>query len=44
MHLKRRRRGTQAARWCGAKQVAIPSPLAALVWAHHNPLGAPPGC
>jgi transposase len=30
--------------WCGAKQVAIPSPLAALVWAHHNPLGAPPGC
>jgi hypothetical protein len=35
---------TQAALWCGATQFATRSSLAALVWAHHNPLGAPPGC
>jgi hypothetical protein len=29
---------------CGATQFATRSSLAALVWAHHNPLGAPPGC
>ena len=29
---------------CGATQVAPPSSLAALIWSHHNPLGAPPGC
>ena len=23
---------------------SFPSSLAALVWSHHNPLGAPPGC
>jgi Phosphofructokinase len=29
---------------CGATQFATRSSLAALVQAHHNPLGAPPGC
>ena len=24
--------------------VTPPSSLAALIWSHHNPLGAPPGC
>jgi hypothetical protein len=28
----------------GVTQVATPSSLAAVVWSHHNPLGAPPGC